>query len=162
MGHNYSIFLIETNENGRLQLRGGAGGATAVGGAVALWPFSLFFILPIAVFFLFGVGYASLATLSVPITAIFIFLIRGSLGLSSWVYIMYGIGVELIIIWALGPNIKRIINGTERIVGWRANRLKKTKKTKLCWILEAELANTVQPCKIWIMMLLCLIFRKLQ
>jgi glycerol-3-phosphate acyltransferase PlsY len=39
LGHNYSIFLIERDENGKfVRLRGGAGGATAVGGALGLWP----------------------------------------------------------------------------------------------------------------------------
>jgi acyl phosphate:glycerol-3-phosphate acyltransferase len=35
IGHNYSIFVPERNEQGRIvRLRGGAGGAPAVGGAI--------------------------------------------------------------------------------------------------------------------------------
>ena len=37
VGHNYSIFLIERNEEGSIRLRGGAGGAPAFGGAMGLW-----------------------------------------------------------------------------------------------------------------------------
>ena len=36
IGHNYSIFLAERSENGRLKLRGGAGGGPTAGGAFAL------------------------------------------------------------------------------------------------------------------------------
>lgn len=35
-GHNYSIFLLERDERGRLRLRGGAGGAVALGGTIGL------------------------------------------------------------------------------------------------------------------------------
>jgi glycerol-3-phosphate acyltransferase PlsY len=35
LGHNYSVFLLERTEEGKLHLRGGAGGATAFGGALA-------------------------------------------------------------------------------------------------------------------------------
>src|SRR5690606_28721224 len=42
LGHNYSIFLPERDENGKfIRLRGGAGGAPAVGGAMGLWPASI-------------------------------------------------------------------------------------------------------------------------
>jgi len=38
IGHNYSIFLIERSPYGKIILRGGAGGAPCLGGAIALWP----------------------------------------------------------------------------------------------------------------------------
>jgi len=124
LGHNYSIFLAERNENGRLTLRGGAGGASSAGGALGLWPPSFLIILPVGLFFLFGVGYASLGTLSVGIVSILIFAIRAWQGLSPWQYIFYGVFIEILLIWALRPNIKRLLNGTERVVGWRARRTK--------------------------------------
>ncbi|MEP0807207.1 MAG: glycerol-3-phosphate acyltransferase, partial [Chloroflexota bacterium] len=37
LGHNYSIFLIRRDEDGKLRFHGGAGGAPALGGAVGLW-----------------------------------------------------------------------------------------------------------------------------
>jgi glycerol-3-phosphate acyltransferase PlsY len=120
LGHNYSIFLAERNEKGRLRLRGGAGGATAVGGAAGLWLPSALIIIPIALVFLLVVGYASLATLSVPALAMIIFAYRAWIGASPWEYIVYGILAEILLIIALRPNIIRLIHGTERLVGWRA------------------------------------------
>ena len=122
IGHNYSLFLINKHENGKLHLGGGAGGAPAAGGAMALWPYSLFVSVPLGLLFLFGIGYASLATMSVPVIAIIIFAIRASLGLSPWVYVFYGILAEILLLYSLRPNIKRLLNGTERLVGWRAKR----------------------------------------
>jgi len=130
IGHNYSIFLIERNARGKLLLRGGAGGAPTVGGAVGLWPPALLIIVPVGAIVLFGIGYASLATISIALTAIIIFSIRAVLGLSPWVYVVYGILAEIILIWALRPNIKRLLNGTERLVGWRA-KLAKTRSGTL-------------------------------
>jgi glycerol-3-phosphate acyltransferase PlsY len=128
IGHNYSIFLIEKNNNGKIRLRGGAGGAPAAGGATALWPPTLLFIIPVGAFFLFGVGYASLTTISIPLIAIIVFSIRAYLGLSPWTYVLYGVFAEMILIWSLRPNIKRLIDGTERLVGWRAKQAKNKKE----------------------------------
>src|SRR5215204_7824429 len=38
LGHNYSVFLIDRDDDGKLHFHGGAGGAPALGGAVGLWP----------------------------------------------------------------------------------------------------------------------------
>ena len=124
MGHNYSVFLAERDESGRIRLRGGAGGASAAGGAFGLWPPSFLIILPVGVIFLFGVGYASVATLSAGVVATLIFAVRAWLGHSPWQYIFYGVFVEILLVLALRPNIKRLLNGTERVVGWRARRMK--------------------------------------
>ena len=121
-GHNHSIFLPERDENGRLHFRGGAGGATSVGGAFGLWPPSILIILPIGLLIYFGVGYASVTTMSAALIAMLIFLIRAGLGLSPWQYILYGVVAEAMLVWALRPNIKRLMSGTERLHGWRAKR----------------------------------------
>jgi glycerol-3-phosphate acyltransferase PlsY len=39
--------------------------------------------------------------------------------------VIYGALALLVLIWALRPNIKRLIEGTERIVGLRAKWIKK-------------------------------------
>jgi glycerol-3-phosphate acyltransferase PlsY len=122
LGHNYSIFLAERGENGRWRLRGGAGGATAAGAAAGLWFPSIFFILPGALATLYFSGYASLATLSVPLMALVVFAVRAYLGYGPWVFVLYGVLAELILLWALRPNLKRLIDGTERMVGPRAKR----------------------------------------
>ncbi len=122
VGHNYSIFLLERGENGKLIFHGGAGGAAAFGGAIGLIPSSLPIILGIAVIMFFAVGYASLATLSVGISTLLLAVIRYLLGLSSWHYIVYGILSTGLLILALLPNIARLKNGTERGVGWRMKK----------------------------------------
>jgi len=122
IGHNYSIYLGERAENGRWRLRGGAGGTPAAGGTMGLWWPSLFIIVPMGFAILFGIGYASVATMSIGVTSIIIFAVRAALGLGPWTYVWYGVLVEALILWALRPNIKRLMNGTERLVGWRAKR----------------------------------------
>lgn len=125
LGHNYSIFLAERTESGGWRLRGGAGGATALGGALGLWPYSMAIILPIGALILFGIGYASVATMSVALMATVIFAYRAFLGLSPWAYVFYGLAAEALLIWSLMPNIQRLLNGTERMIGWRARRKNK-------------------------------------
>lgn len=114
LGHNYSIFLIERQRDGKIRLRGGAGGATAFGGTLGLWPPALFIMLPIGLLLWWGIGYASVTTMSIGLMAMLIFIVRAILGLSPWQYVLYGIVVELILLWALRPNIQRLIEGTER------------------------------------------------
>jgi len=120
LGHNYSIFLAERNEKGQLRLRGGAGGATTVGGAAGLWWPSALVIIPAALLILFGVGYASVATMSTAAMAIIIFGYQAYRGALPWEYILYGVLAEIVLMIALQPNIVRLLHGTERLVGWRA------------------------------------------
>jgi glycerol-3-phosphate acyltransferase PlsY len=129
LGHNYSIFLAARDPQGKLHLRGGAGGATTVGGAMGLWWLSALINIPVGVGILFGVGYASVATLSVGISSIAIFAYRAWIGASPWEYIMYGVLAEILLLIALRPNIKRLLNGTERVVGWRARRKSKIEQS---------------------------------
>ena len=130
MGHNHSIFLVERDPvTNRIRLRGGAGGATVLGGAIALWPSTWYIVLPLsAAVFLFG-GYASLTTISVAFFSIVIFGYRAWIGQSPWEYVMYGVISLLVVLWALRPNLKRLKEGTERRVGGlRALFIKKATK----------------------------------
>ncbi|MBW6473039.1 MAG: glycerol-3-phosphate acyltransferase [Anaerolineaceae bacterium] len=124
IGHNYSIFLVH-RKNGKWALRGGAGGATALGGAIALWNPIGFIILPVAFLIYLFIGYASVTTMSIAFIAMVVFIIRAIMGLSPWAYVIYGALALLVLVWALRPNIKRLIEGTERVVGLRAKWLKK-------------------------------------
>jgi glycerol-3-phosphate acyltransferase PlsY len=124
LGHNHSIFLIERGADGKIRLRGGAGGAASLGGSLGLWWPSVFIILPIGAAIWWGVGYASLTTLSVGLLSFIIFAVRAALGLSPWEYAVYGVLAEILLVLALLPNIKRLLNGTERLHGWRARRQK--------------------------------------
>lgn len=120
IGHNYSIFLIERNEKGMVRFRGGAGGAPTAGAAFALWPGSIWIIVPVGLVLLFGVGFASIATMSIPLVASLIFAYRAWLGVSPWEYIFFGVFTEILLIYALRPNIIRLLQGNERLVGLRA------------------------------------------
>lgn len=123
IGHNYSIFLV-TMKKGKLTFRGGAGGATCLGGAIALWNPIALIILPLALLVYLFIGYASITTMSIAFIAMVIFIIRAILGLSPWAYVLYGAFALTALIWALRPNIKRLKEGTERVVGLRAKWLK--------------------------------------
>jgi glycerol-3-phosphate acyltransferase PlsY len=120
MGHNYSIFMIETRSNGRLYLRGGAGGAPCFGGAMSLWPWSGAIILPVAALVFVLIGYASITTLSIAVTAMVIFAYLAVFYQTPWQYILYGAASLVILLWALRPNLVRLAQGNERVVGLRA------------------------------------------
>ncbi len=131
LGHNYSIFLAERDRNGRfIRLRGGAGGAPSVGGAVGLWPLSVLIIIPLGALVFFTFGYASVTTMSVALFATIIFAVRAWLGQGPWSYVLYGIAAELLLIWALRPNIKKLFQGTERVVSVSLHGKLKAKKEK--------------------------------
>ena len=122
IGHNYSIFLAERTANGRIRLRGGAGGAPTGGGLLGLYPPVFLVALIVGIIMFFIVGYASLTTLSIPIVAILSFTYLAWVGKVPWEYIVYGVITGIILLWALRPNIRRLLNGTERMVGFRARR----------------------------------------
>ncbi len=127
LGHNYSIFLAERDEKGRLRLRGGAGAMPALGGAVGLWAWTFPFVFVVGALVLFTLGMASVATLTVGLAIIILFAVRASMDLMPWVNVFYGLIAEIILIWALRPNIKKIFAGTERVIsislaGWLRSR----------------------------------------
>ena len=122
LGHNHSIFLPERDENGKLiRLRGGAGGAPSVGGALGLWPASILIILPLGMLTFFTLGIASVTTMAVALFATIIFAVRASQGLMPWLDVWYGVGAEILLILALRPNLKKLFEGNERIVKYSLN-----------------------------------------
>jgi glycerol-3-phosphate acyltransferase PlsY len=127
IGHNYSAFLIEKDERGRLHLRGGAGGMTTLGAAIGLWLYSWMFILPFALIFYVIVGYASLTTISIAFSATLVFLFRAIQGDNPWGYAAFGAAALVVVIIALLPNLQRLKQGTER----RVNLLKRAFRSRL-------------------------------
>jgi glycerol-3-phosphate acyltransferase PlsY len=113
-GHNHSIFLMHRDENGRIRFRGGAGGAAALGGAFGLWPPAALIILPVGFLIWYLGGFASLTTLSIGLMAIVIFSTRALMGFAPWVDVFYGFAVEVLMVLALLPNLKRLAADTER------------------------------------------------
>ena len=114
VGHNWSVFL---------RFGGGAGTGPNVGWSAAIWPW----IFPIAFLVMGGmlyfVGMASVASLSMAAVTITIFAIRYALGIDATLaYLAGSLVAGLVVTWALRPNIRRVLNGTERLVGRRARR----------------------------------------
>jgi glycerol-3-phosphate acyltransferase PlsY len=135
IGHNYSIFLPQRDEQGKLvRLGGGAGGAPAVGGAFGLWPPSILIVVPLGALVFFTAGIASITTMSVALIATIIFLVRAVQGVGPWIDVGYGALAELLLLWALRPNLKKLFSGKERIVnlslhGWiKAKREERRKE----------------------------------
>jgi glycerol-3-phosphate acyltransferase PlsY len=116
IGHNWSIFL---------KFKGGAGTGPNIGWASAIW-WPMFPIgFSVMVILLLTVGMASVASLAMAVIVPVMFVIlyfAGATAVTSPAYLIGGIIAALIITWALRPNIKRIFNGTERVVGPRARR----------------------------------------
>ena len=88
-------------------------------------------ILPLGALTFFTIGIASVTTMAVALFAIIIFAVRALLFDGQWMDVWYGVGAELLLMWALRPNLKKLFEGKERIVttslhGWlKARREKK-------------------------------------
>ncbi len=133
LGHNYSIFLIRRDADGKLRFHGGAGGAPALGGAVGLWVWMFPIAFGAGALIWFTVGIASVTTMSIALIVTIVFAIRANLGYQPPTDILYGILALFLLVWALRPNIKKLIEGKERVVslslnGWLRAR-KQAKET---------------------------------
>jgi len=109
LGHNYSCFL---------GFKGGAGGATAVGTGMALWWAAGTPALLLGCVMIFGVGYASVATLVAGLSVAVVFTLAAIFGWENfgWSYAVYGWAAFILCAIALRPNIERLRNGTEKKV----------------------------------------------
>ena len=121
LGHNYSLFLISRDADGKLRFHGGAGGAPALGGAMGLWPWMFPIVFGAGALVWFTLGIASVTTMTVGLVVIIVFAIRASMGLQEPLDIWYGIIAELLLLWALRPNIRKLFAGQERVVKFSLN-----------------------------------------
>ena len=103
VGHNYSLFL---------GFRGGAGTATTVGLAAAMWFPFLPVLVIIGVIAGLLVGHASVASITVAVLLPLIFALRDEVPNA----IILGIPVMLLTLWALRPNIQRLRDRAERFL----------------------------------------------
>lgn len=120
VGHNWSIFL---------GWRGGAGTGPNVGWASAIW-WPLFPISWIVMLvFLIGVGMASVASLAMAAVIPAAFMILYVAGAPGYVdtiaYVCGGLASAAVVVWALRPNIRRLLAGEERLVGPRARAVER-------------------------------------
>ena len=121
LGHNYSVFLIERDKNGNLRFRGGAGGAPALGGAMGLWWPMFPIVFSVGLLVWFTIGIASITTMVIGLVVTIVFAIRASLGLQDPTDIWYGVISELLLLWALRPNIQKLLSGNERVIKYSLN-----------------------------------------
>ncbi len=128
IGHNYSIFLITRDENGKIHFHGGAGGAPALGGAIGLWPGIFPYVVIGGALIWATTGIASLTTISIGLIVILVFGINISKGIQDPIDIWYGIFAELLLLWALRPNLKKLFTGKERVVKYSLNGWLKARK----------------------------------
>ncbi len=109
IGHNWSVFL---------KFRGGAGGMSTAAGLIALnFYVGIPMIVVAAVVFYFS-RYASVATLTASVggLAALTVVLLAFPALAHWEHLVYGFLTSLACVWALRPNIQRLLAGTERRV----------------------------------------------
>ena len=128
LGHNYSVFLISRDEDGKMRFHGGAGGAPALGGAVGFWGWSLPIVFGLGALVFFTLGIASVTTMAVAFFVTVIFAIRAYLGLMPWTDVLYGVIAGVLLVWALRPNIRKLFAGNERVVKYSLNGWLRAKK----------------------------------
>jgi glycerol-3-phosphate acyltransferase PlsY len=108
LGHNYSIFL---------GFRGGAGVGTSLGALGAIyWPAAIALLLLLIVV-IAATRYASVGSLTVTTLMPIILLALAVTGALSTTYVLYGLLAWIIIVYSHLPNIRRLIEGTERRLG---------------------------------------------
>jgi glycerol-3-phosphate acyltransferase PlsY len=108
LGHNHSIFL---------GFRGGAGVGTSLGAlSVIYWPAAIALLILLFVI-IAATRYASIGSLTVMTLMPLILLALAVAGVLSPTYVGYGLLAWAIIVYAHRPNIRRLIQGTERRLG---------------------------------------------
>jgi glycerol-3-phosphate acyltransferase PlsY len=85
---------------------------------------------PVALLVLYGVGYASVTTLLAGALMTATFAVEANAGAGPWAYVAYGVAAELLMMWALRPNLDRLRRGEERLVGWRARTARSSKSSE--------------------------------
>ncbi len=113
-GHNWPIYL---------GFKGGAGASPNIGAAVAFWWPAMLIMIPSGAAILFGTGYASVASTVVSFGLIVMFALRAALAHQPVEYVGYATVTFVLVALSLIPNYKRLIAGTERVVGPRARLL---------------------------------------
>ncbi len=104
IGHNWSVFL---------GFRGGAGTGPNVGACIALWPLSAVWLIPLLPFGINVIRYASVTSLVIAAVIPITLAIRAAFGYGPWLHVLYGVLAAAAVTWALRPNIKRLLSGTE-------------------------------------------------
>ncbi len=113
VGHNRSAFI---------GLEGGAGVICHLGVMMLLAPEAFLVIVIIAVLIIYFTRYTSLASLSASALTVVAMAALVLLGRQPLAYLVYCIAAATFIFYLHRPNIRRLLDGTERKVGQRAGR----------------------------------------
>jgi glycerol-3-phosphate acyltransferase PlsY len=108
LGHNHSIFL---------HFHGGAGVGTSLGALGAIYLPAAIGLAVLLVVIIALTRYASIGSLTVITLMPIILLALAVTGTISLAYVAYGLLAWSIIVYAHRPNIRRLIQGTERKLG---------------------------------------------
>lgn len=114
VGHNWSVFL---------KFKGGAGTGPNIGWATAIW-WPMFPIGVVGVVGMLGLtGMASVASLTMAAIIPLVFGIQYFTGATATAaYFIGGLITAMTVTWSLRPNIQRLLDGSERMVGPAARR----------------------------------------
>lgn len=110
LGHNWSVWLYLRTK----KVSAGAGTGPNIGAAMAFWPWIGAIAIPVVLFFVLVIGYASLASLSTALVVVLFFVIRAVFFGQPWEYVVFSLMTTFLVVCALRPNIQRLLNGTER------------------------------------------------
>jgi len=104
-GHNWSIFL---------KFRGGAGTATTLGVLGAMNIYVALVLISLMIVVLIASRTASISSITVALVMGLALVVFAALGITPWPYVLFGAVAGALTIYALRPNIKRLLNGSER------------------------------------------------
>jgi acyl phosphate:glycerol-3-phosphate acyltransferase len=107
IGHNYSVFI---------KFRGGAGTVATVGGAMSIWPWSAAILVLVGTGVIAATRYASLGSIAIALVVPILMALRVWQAGEPWIYLLFGLGTSILTLWALRPNIRRLLEGCERRV----------------------------------------------
>lgn len=108
VGHNYSIFL---------HFRGGAGVGTSLGALGTIYPPAAVGLLLLLLMIIAVTRYASVGSLVVSTLMPFLLLALSWAGILPLAYVLYGLLAWILVVHAHRPNIRRLLQGTERRLG---------------------------------------------
>jgi glycerol-3-phosphate acyltransferase PlsY len=108
LGHNHSVFL---------HFHGGAGVGTSLGALSAIYLPAAVGLVVLLIVIIALTRYASVGSLTVITLMPIVLLVLAVTGTISLAYVAYGLLAWSIIVYAHRPNIRRLIQGTERRLG---------------------------------------------
>ncbi len=112
LGHCYPVFN---------RFKGGAGVSTSLGALGAIYLPLAIALLVLLLLIVAITRYASVGSLTVTTLVPIVLLILGLMGTLPLIYVLYGVLLWLIVVYAHRPNIQRLLHGSERRLGDKPN-----------------------------------------